>query len=542
MEQQKRWWKEAVGYQIYLKSFFDTNGDGVGDIKGVTEKLDYIRNLGVNFIWVSPFYDSPMDDNGYDIRDYKKVMQEYGTIDDVKNMIKKAHSIGLKVIIDMVLNHTSSEHEWFIKSIARATEYDDYYYWADGIVGKDGKLLPPNNWESFFGGSAWKYNKERGQYFLRIFSEKMPDINYNSKKAMQNMQDTMEFWVGLGVDGFRLDAISHIGKEASLKNGKVGKTFKQFSNLDSAHTYLKSLIKNLDKNNFVTMGELGGGPTVLEQLKYSGENRDELNMVFEFSHLNCKDDKTGEIKYNQIIKSLKNKEKVSCSGGWSALFWTNHDYQRLASMYGDKRALSKSCSAFAVAMYLLKGTPIIYQGEELGMTGYDFKSESEFEDVNAKTLLSLATDEEKPKVLELLIRTSRDNARTIMQWNGSVNAGFSEGKPWFVLNKNYHSINVAVEQVEEHSCLNEYKRIIELRKANKDAFCYGDVKFKKSPKGIIRYLRNTSGQEFDVIVNLTDEVKKYELPAGEIVYTNYGEVVRGELSPFEAVVLKRKTF
>ncbi len=538
--EQKQWWKEAVGYQIYLKSFYDSNGDGVGDIAGVINKLDYIKNLGVDFIWISPFFDSPMDDNGYDIRDYKKVLSEFGTLEDVKALIKRAHSMGLKVIIDMVINHTSIEHAWFTKSVARATDYEDYYYWQDPKFDANGKMIPPNNWESFFGGSAWAYNEKRGQYFLKIFSSKMPDVNFNSKKAIENYQEIMDFWIGLGVDGFRMDAISHIGKDENFSDGKKGKTYLKFSNLDSTHKFLNEVLKG-KKSDVVTMGELGGEPTFSEQLRYTNPENSELNMIFDFSHLNNFNAKTGKINYSKIIKALKQKSKLSSVGGWSVLFWTNHDYQRLASMYGNTKALAKSTSAFATAMYLLNGTPIIYQGEELAMTGYPFKSEQDFVDVNALQLLSLAeTEEEKKKVLENLINSSRDNARTCMQWNGSINAGFSEGTPWFKVNPNYHSLNVAVEQTEEHSALNEYRKIIALRKQFKDSLCYGSCKFLHAPKGVVRYLRNSGNEEFEIIVNLTDEVKKFLLPAGEIMYTNYGEVIRGELSPYEAVVLKRK--
>lgn len=538
--EKNEWWKSAVGYQIYLKSFFDSNNDGVGDIAGVTNKLDYIKNLGADFIWISPFFDSPMDDNGYDVKDYRKIYSQYGTIEDFKNLVSRAHSLGLKVIIDMVINHTSSEHNWFIKSVARATDYEDFYYWKNPKYNDEGKMLPPNNWESFFGGSAWEYNSARGQYFLKLFSKTMPDINFNSEFAIKQIRDVLEFWADLSVDGFRMDAISHIGKNLSFKNGKVNKTYKMFSNTDEAHKFLTKILSGVKTKNVVTMGELGGNPNLLDQLKFSGNNRGELDMVFEFSHLN-RFDKTGKPDYKAIINSLKNKEKLINLGGWSTLFWTNHDYQRLVSMYGNTKALSKSASAFACAMYLLKGTPIIYQGEELAMTGYPFKSRADFEDVNAKILIELAkSEQEKDDVLEKLKKTSRDNARTIMQWNGSEYAGFSEHKPWFVVNPNYHSLNVAVEQVEEHSALNEYRKILSLRKENADVFCFGDCIFRRAPKGVCRFLRRSGKTEYDVIVNLTDEVKKYLLPVGEIVYTNYGEVIRGELSPFEAVVLKRQ--
>ena len=250
--EKNEWWKSAVGYQIYLKSFFDSNNDGVGDIAGVTNKLDYIKNLGADFIWISPFFDSPMDDNGYDVKDYRKIYSQYGTIDDFKNLVSRAHSLGLKVIIDMVINHTSSEHNWFIKSVARATDYEDFYYWKNPKYNDEGKMLPPNNWESFFGGSAWEYNSARGQYFLKLFSKTMPDINFNSEFAIKQIRDCLEFWADLSVDGFRMDAISHIGKNLSFKNGKVNKTYKMFSNTDEAHKFLTKILSGVKTKNMVT--------------------------------------------------------------------------------------------------------------------------------------------------------------------------------------------------------------------------------------------------------------------------------------------------
>ncbi len=537
----KNWWQSAVGYQVYLKSFKDSNNDGMGDITGLADKLEYIKNLGVDFVWVSPFYQSPMDDNGYDVSDYTQVCEQYGSLKDVENLIERAHTLGLKIIIDLVLNHTSSEHGWFLKSVARATGYEDFYYWQDGVKTADGTLKEPNNWESIFGGSAWAYDPRRKQYYLRVFSATMPDINYNSEKAVSEMQNVIEWWANKGVDGFRVDAVSHIGKDQSFKNGAVGKTIKKFSNLKNTHEHLKKLSAKWNELGLVSMGELGGNPTLKDMLNYSLPQNNELNMVFTFEHLNCKCKKNGaQTDVNKIIKALKHKQRLATNGGWPVLFWTNHDYQRVASMYGSVKALSKSCSSLATAMYLLQGTPIIYNGEEIGMTNYPFKEIAELEDVNAKMLLNLAkTEEEKQEVFNRLKNETRDNARTIMQWNGSINAGFSEEKPWFVVNPNYHSVNVAVEQVEEHSVLNEYKRIIKLRKEDVDAFCFGSVKFKSCVNGVVRYVRSSCTHEYEVLANLTDEVKKFLLPVGEIVYTNYGEVVRGELSPYEAVVLRR---
>ena len=539
------WWKESVGYEIYIRSFFDSNNDGVGDLNGITSKLNYIKSIGVDFIWICPFYDSPMDDNGYDIRDYKKVLAEYGTIADFKNLIEKAHELGLKVLIDLVLNHTSDENEWFIKSKNREDGYDDFYYWKDGYTDKDGILHEPNNWESFFGGSAWKFDMERGQYYLKLFSNKMPDVNYESKLALEKMGEVITWWCSLGVDGFRVDAISHIGKDLSFKNGKKHKTYKKFSNQPNAHRYLRELAHNWRRFDAVSVGELGGAPTQKDNINFTKSENSELDIVFDFDHLKqLKTDKNGVeyINGKGLQKALIKKQEIIREGGWSALFWTNHDYQRVASLYGDEKNLSKSCSALAVLMYLLKGTPIIYNGEEIGMTNYPFKTENDFEDVNAKTLLMLAgTEEEKASTLKKLKRESRDNARTIMQWSGAINAGFSEEKPWFVVNPNYHNINVERELLESCSVLNEYIKILKLRASDKEIFCYGDSKFLKSKKGIIQYKRFMDGSdtEYLVIVNTSNCVQKFLYPDGDVVYSNYGEIVRGEISPYEAVVIKK---
>ncbi len=539
------WWKEAVGYEIYIRSFFDSNNDGIGDLNGIAEKLNYIKNIGVDFIWICPFYDSPLDDNGYDIRDYKKVLSEYGTIDDFKVLVEKAHKLGLKVLIDLVLNHTSDEHEWFIKSKSRENDYDDFYYWKDGFIDKDGILHEPNNWKSFFGGSAWKFDIERGQYFLKLFSNKMPDINYESKLALEKMGEVITWWCELGVDGFRVDAISHIGKDLTFRNGKNKRTYKKFSNMPNTHTYLKELASNWRKFGAVSVGELGGDPTQKDNIAFTKGENAELDIVFDFEHLRqLKVDKDNNeyIDAKGLQKALIKKQEVINAGGWSALFWTNHDYQRVASLYGDEKNLSKSCSALAVLMYLLKGTPIIYNGEEIGMTNYPFKDENDFEDVNAKTLLMLAkNDEERAKILQKLKRESRDNARTIMQWAGSINAGFSEEKPWFVVNPNYHNINVERELSQDGSILNEYMKILQLRASDKDVFCYGEIKFKKPKNGIIQYVRSfeQGDREYLVIVNTSNSVQKFLYPDGDVVYSNYGEIVRGEMSPFEAVVIKK---
>ncbi len=530
-------WEESIGYQIYLKSFKDSNSDGIGDINGVIEKLGYIKSLGVDFIWLSPFYDSPMDDNGYDIRDYYNILKEYGTMQDVDNLIKKAHSLGIKVVADLVLNHTSDEHEWFIKSENNEKGYEDFYYWKDGKI-VDGKRCVPNNWESFFGGSTWLFNEKRQQYNLSIFSKKMPDINYNSKFAMEKVKDVISFWAKKGIDGFRVDAISHIAKDETFRNGKKGITFHKFSNRPKVHTFLKELSSEWKKYGIVSMGELGRNSILKDFKEFCSFDSKELDQIFEFSQIDSYYFCSQSYDFKLLMRSLKLKQKIAQNGGCPVLFWTNHDYPRMASMYGSEKYWNKSCSALALVMYLLKGMPIIYNGEEIGMTNYHFKSINDFADVNAKTLISLAkTYKERHDVFENLKVSSRDNARTMMQWNDSKNAGFSDATPWFKVNDNYKQINVEAQDKQQNSILNEYRKILALRNKNKDVFCHGTTKFSKTNNRIIKYIRAYEDKKYMVIANLSDDIVTTKLPKGETLYCNYNSPLTNALNAYEARVI-----
>ncbi len=524
------WWKDAIGYQIYIRSFKDSNDDGIGDIKGIIEKLDYIQSLGVDFIWICPFYDSPMDDNGYDIRNYYKIAEEYGNMNDLKLLIKTAHKKGIKVITDLVLNHTSNENKWFINSENKIAPYTDFYIWRDGKV-VDGKMCPPNNWQSFFSGSAWGYSDKRKQYYLKIFSNTMPDINYESETAFSEMEKVIDYFGKLGVDGFRVDAISHIGKDLTFADAKdINKTYKSFSNRANNHKYLARLHKSFAKHNLVTMGELGGSPTKKDLVKYTTNN--ELDMIFSFEQVGVFNDDF-LINGNNLINTLKYKHLLTKHKGWPVLFWLNHDYPRLFSKIRGEKDAKNAQICLATLMYMLKGTPIIYNGEEIGMTNYQFKSVKEFKDVNAKMIFANAEniDEEFEKLKEI----SRDNSRTMMQWDTSKNAGFSSGKPWGYVNKNYKKVNVEASALDENSILNNYIKILSVRKDCQPYISYGKYKFFNK-KGLLGYKICCKDCKIVVVANFSNFDKQFLLNNEEILYTNMKK--NQILKPYQVAIIK----
>lgn len=529
------WWKNAVGYQINLKSFYDSNGDGIGDLNGVIEKLEYIRSIGVDFVWICPFYDSPMDDNGYDVRDYKKVYSDYGNIEVFRRLVEKSHNLGLKVVIDFVINHTSSEHEWFVKSEDRQEPYSDYYYWKDGKVGKDGKIYPPNDWLSFFGGTAWSYSEKRMQYYLRIFSATMPDLNLDSENVIDALGDVINFWKDLGVDGFRVDAISHIGKRLDFKDVKnINKFFKFYSNQPNSYDYLNKLDKYWNDECFVKMGEMGGDPTFKQIVALGDKTKKRLNMTFDFVHMGTFCD--GKINVKNLFYSLKHKVKVCDKNGWSALFWFNHDYPRFNFYVSRLSNPDFAQSCLAGIMYFLKGTPIIYNGEEIGMINYPFKEVNELVDVKSRQLYETSEDKEKTK--RELLDYCRDNSRTMMQWDSSKNAGFSSGRPWFVVNPNYEKINVFNQERDEHSMLSCYKRMFETRKKVLIDVENAEYSFFRK-KNVIGYDIKTGGQKYRVIANLSDTIYSFD-GKFDVLFSNIGYNFDNELSPYEINFLKFK--
>jgi len=534
----KKWWKESIGYQIYPKTFCGIDSKN-GTIKGIISKLDYLQELGITLIWINPIYASPMDDNGYDISSYYEINPDYGTYDDVKELIEQAHKRNIKVIFDLVLNHTSDENEWFKKSIKQDAYYSDFYIWLDDIP----------NWGSFFGGSCFKYNEERKQYFLKLFSDKMPDLNWENPNVLKEMKKIITYLLDLGIDGFRLDAISHIGKAKFEKiepYDKIVYDYTKYSNLPLVHTILKDLKDTIfSKKDILTVGEIGGPHTVDEALDYTKE---ELSMIFTFSHIWCnniydinniQDRKIYIRTLNKVIDLYQ--EKIN-NQGWIGLYWMNHDHPRLMSQYGDIQNPLYSGSMLACLMYFLKGTPFIYNGEEIGMTNYDFTNIKEFGDVNIRKLYQINVVENKMSEEQFILKhkyTSRDNARTIMQWDDSVNAGFSSKKPDSLVNPNYKEINVK-KQLKGKSLLNEYKKIISVRKQNIKTFVYGEYKKNYINDDIISYYRN----KHLIICNLTNNEINIDLfiktiSIKNILYSNYENKKIGKiLKPYEALVME----
>lgn len=530
------WWKNAIGYQIYIRSFNDSNNDGIGDLNGITQKLDYIKNIGINFIWICPFYDSPMDDNGYDVRDYYKIDKSYGKMSDLKKLIKEAHSRNIKVIIDLVLNHTSDENIWFLKSEKKIQPFTDFYIWKDGKIIND-KMCPPNNWISFFSGSAWKYSEKRKQYYLKIFSNKMPDINYECETTFDEMEKVIDYYSQLEIDGFRVDAISHIGKDLTFKDAKdLNKTYKSFSNLPNNHKYLKRLNKIFTKNNLVTMGELGGNPTKKDLIKYTTQK--ELDMIFSFEQMDTFN-KNFTINPKALIKTLKYKTNLSSKKGWSVLFWLNHDYARLISKVRAEQDPKNAQICLAGLMYMLKGTPIIYNGEEIGMENYPFNSPEDFKDVNAKMIFNNCKNEEElNKEFEKLKEFSRDHSRTVMQWNQSKYAGFSTTKPWTYLNSNYKKCNVEKNIKDKNSILNNYLKLLAIRKE------YGadliKAKYKFYHKGnIVGYTIKTLNYTLNVLANISNTEENIKFDNFELIYSNF--TLKNKLKPYQLLILKKIT-
>lgn len=528
------WWKNTIGYQIYIKSFADSNDDGIGDICGITSKLDYIKNLGVKFIWVCPFYDSPMDDNGYDVRDYLKIDKIYGKMTDLKKLISEAHNRDIKVVIDLVMNHTSDECAWFVKSEKKIEPYTDMYVWRDGKM-VEGKMCPPNNWVSFFSGSAWKYSEKRKQYFLKIFSNKMPDINYESEVAFNEMEKVIDYYGSIGVDGFRVDAIAHLGKDLTFNDAKnLKKTYKSFSNLPNNHKYIKRFNKYFTRNNLVTMGELGGDPTTKDIMKYTTEK--ELDMIFSFEQMGVFNNKNHTINSKGLLKTLKYKTSISDKNGWSVLFWLNHDYPRLISKIRGELDPKNAQISLATLMYMLKGTPIIYNGEEIGMENYPFKSPADFKDVNAKMIFENAKDDaEIEREFNKLKETSRDHSRTVMQWDNTKNAGFSTAKPWTYVNSDYKSVNVEKSIKDKKSILNNYIAINKLRLAIGEHLIDAKYKFYNK-KGLVGYKATNGNTVIEVVANLSKRNQTIKLPEdAQHLYSNMP--CAGSLNRYQVVVV-----
>lgn len=548
----KQWWKESVVYQIYPRSFADSNGDGIGDLNGITEHLDYLQDLGVDVIWLSPVYQSPNDDNGYDISDYQAIMSDFGTMEDYDRMLSEAHKRGIKIVMDLVVNHTSDEHQWFVESKkSKDNEYRDYYIWKDGKNGKE-----PNNWGGCFGGSAWEYDKETDMYFLHCFSKKQPDLNWENPKVRKEVFDMMSWWCEKGIDGFRMDVISMISKDPAfpdgeVRNGLYGDNGPFVCNGPHVHEYLREMNQEvLSKYDIMTVGE-AAGVTIEEAKKYAGETTGELNMVFQFEHVELGDHRIGKWSAKEVpLKDLReamNRWQINLEGkAWNSLFWDNHDQPRAVSRFGDDSPMYREVSAkmLATCLHMMKGTPYIYQGEELGMTNAYFSKLEDYRDIESinafheYTVNGLAGKEE---MMNCLKEISRDNARTPMQWNTKENAGFTTGTPWIKVNKNYLEINAEAEMAEEDSVYNYYKKLIRLRKENEIMVQGRFVPLLEEDDHIYAYERLWEGEKIVVACNFTKEVQACDLfrglEDGRELISNYKEHKSGVLQPYEAIAV-----
>lgn len=552
----REWWKESVVYQIYPRSFCDSNGDGIGDIPGITGKLQYLKDLGVDVIWLSPIYESPNDDNGYDISNYKGIMKEFGTMEDFEEMLSSIHEKGMKLVMDLVVNHTSDEHPWFQESKkSKENEYRDYYIWKEG---KDGK--EPNNWGSCFSGSAWEYDGQTEMYYLHLFSKKQPDLNWDNPKVRIEIYDMMKWWLQKGVDGFRMDVISLISKDPGFPDGTPGVNgfagFNEPANGPHVHEYLQEMRREvLDSYDTLTVGECSG-VTLEEAKKYASGDGRELNMVFQFEHMDV--DADGSNKWTDKKMDLREMKKVLTKwqkglegGAWNSLFWENHDQPRSVSRYGDdKRYREESAKMLATCLHMMQGTPYIYQGEELGMTNVPFSSKEDFRDLDSINAYQELVEEQKlfseEEMLRFLRLKSRDNARTPFQWNDDLHAGFTTGTPWIMVNPNYRQINVAEQQGRDNSVLSYYKKLISLRKKN-PVIIYGAYELLNADsEEIFAYRRSLDEVSLLVVCNFSDGKVPYALPkefeGGNILIKNYERNFAEKdiiLEPFETFVLLR---
>ena len=552
MSNEKRvWWKEAVVYQIYPRSFADSNGDGIGDLNGITAHLDYLKELGVDVIWCSPIYASPNDDNGYDISDYQAIMEEFGTMADFDRMLEGIHARGMKLVMDLVANHTSDEHKWFIESRkSKDNPYRDYYIWKDA---KDGKA--PNNWGGCFSGSAWEYDPATDQYFMHLFSKRQPDLNWANPKVRDEIFDMMTWWCEKGIDGFRMDVIGMIGKE-SFVDGEVapgalyGNGGPYYQHTETTHKYLKEMRKRvLDKFDLITIGEAGGGTG--DAIRYSGYDRAELNMTFGFEHTDDINDHTELGKWSDHgsplneVREVLNRWQLDLQGkAWNTVYMSNHDQPRQVSRFDNDSPLwrEKSAKMLGTLLHMMRGTPFIYQGEELGMTNIYFKSIDQYKDVEVHNAWRQWVEPglvDAQDMLRWYAKIARDNARTPMQWDATANAGFTTGTPWIDVNPNYLAVNAEAEMKDPDSVFNYYKKLIALRHAH-DIVVYGAFEpLLTDDPSVYAYRRALDGQVLTVLCNWTDRTAPCALNddfTGEELISNYPAHKPGSLYPYEARV------
>lgn len=553
----KAWWKEAVVYQIYPRSFMDSNGDGIGDLNGITEKLEYLKELGIDVIWLSPVYQSPNDDNGYDISDYQAIMEEFGTMEDYDRMLARAHELGIKIMMDLVVNHTSDEHAWFVESRKSVDNpYRDFYIWRKG---KDGK--EPNNWGSCFSGSAWKYDPQTDMYFLHLFSKKQPDLNWDNPKVRDRVFDMMNWWCEKGIDGFRMDVISLISKPEGLPDGIPGETGYADSgcaNGPHVHEYLKEMNRKvLSHYDLITVGE-AAGVTLEEAKKYANADGSELNMVFQFEHIGGgpeADNHYGKWDSHKmplpVWKKILSRWQTGLEGkAWNSLFLSNHDQPRSVSWFGNDSEQYREISAkmLGTCLHMMQGTPYVYQGEELGMCNAYFDQLEDYRDIeslNAYKELTETCGVSHEEMMGYLKRISRDNARTPMQWDDSANAGFTTGTPWIKVNSNYKTVNAKQQTTDPDSVFSYYKELIRLRHEN-DIIVYGEYELlEPQNEELFIYTRSWNNEQLMVLCNFTEKdivipaAVTAQIPAdAQILISNYVGNLESVLRPYEARVYR----
>lgn len=553
----KAWWKEAVVYQIYPRSFMDSNGDGIGDLNGITEKLEYLKELGIDVIWLSPVYQSPNDDNGYDISDYQAIMEEFGTMEDYDRMLARAHELGIKIMMDLVVNHTSDEHAWFVESRKSVDNpYRDFYIWRKG---KDGK--EPNNWGSCFSGSAWKYDPQTDMYFLHLFSKKQPDLNWDNPKVRDQVFEMMNWWCEKGIDGFRMDVISLISKPEGLPDGIPGETGYADSgcaNGPHVHEYLKEMNRKvLSHYDLITVGE-AAGVTLEEAKKYANADGSELNMVFQFEHMGGgpeADNHYGKWDSHKmplpVWKKILSRWQTGLEGkAWNSLFLSNHDQPRSVSWFGNDSEQYREISAkmLGTCLHMMQGTPYVYQGEELGMCNAYFDQLDDYRDIeslNAYKELTETCGVSHEEMMGYLKRISRDNARTPMQWDDNANAGFTTGTPWIKVNSNYKTVNAKQQTTDPDSVFSYYKELIRLRHEN-DIIVYGEYELlEPQNEELFIYTRSWNNEQLMVLCNFTEKdivipaAVTAQIPAdAQILISNYVGNLESVLRPYEARVYR----
>ena len=541
---EKKWWHRSVVYQIYPRSFKDTSGNGIGDLRGVIEKLDYLKELGIDVIWLSPVYQSPMDDNGYDISNYQEIAPEFGTMADMDELIEQANQRGIRILMDLVVNHTSDEHPWFLEAKkSKDNPYRDYYIWRDASE-DDGV---PNELNSTFSGTAWQYDETTQQYYLHLFSKKQPDLNWGNQKLREEIYQMMNFWLEKGIGGFRMDVIDLIGKEIDqLITG----------NGPQLHPYLQEMNESSFGNyDVLTVGETWGATPEIAKL-YSDPSRHELSMVFQFEHVSIdwhpQEGKWRPTTFDFIkFKEIMSKWQTSLKGeGWNSLFWNNHDLPRIVSRWGnDQQYRVQTAKMFASVLHLMQGTPYIFQGEEIGMTNVQFESLEEYNDIEIHQFYhdNLKKGYTHEQMMEAIWKNGRDNARTPMQWDESKNAGFTTGMPWLKVNPNYKTINVQNALKDKQSIFYHYKSLIELRKNSQysETIIYGDYQLLlPEDQQVFAYIREDQQHRLLVVANFSEEqiVRTLEDEVKDVILSNYDEtnldLSNLELRPYEAIVFE----